>query len=177
MEEIFIQSVRRLFHMYKELADKALEQADDDALHQQADEESNSIAVVMQHMAGNMLSRWTDFYTTDGEKEWRARDGEFVDRKLSREELLAFWEKGWNCCFAIIDYLTAEDLIKTVHIRNEAHSVIDAINRQVAHYSYHVGQIVYLCRMYRKKEWKSLSIPRNKSTEFNQQQGDFLIEK
>lgn len=177
MESVYIKSVQRLFHYYKGLADRALEQVGDEALHIQADPESNSIAVNMQHMAGNMLSRWTDFYTADGEKDWRERDAEFVDGKMSREELIAYWEKGWNCCFAIIDHLQPGDLEKTVYIRKEAHSVVDAVNRQVAHYSYHVGQIVYLCRMYRKEEWKGLTIPRNKSAEFNQKPGEFLGKK
>ncbi len=177
MTEVYIQSVKRLFHYYKGLADKACEQIGDSAFHKQADEESNSIAIIMQHIAGNMLSRWTDFYTTDGEKEWRHRDSEFEDSKLSRTELLEFWEKGWACCFSIIDQLRVEDLDKTIYIRGEAHTVIDAVNRQLAHYPYHVGQIVYLCRMYRKDSWKSLSIPRNKSEEFNKQAGNFLKDK
>lgn len=177
MTEVYIQSVKRLFHYYKSLADKAFEQIDDNAFHKQADDDSNSITIIMQHIAGNMLSRWTDFYKSDGEKEWRHRDNEFEDQKLSKTELMEFWEKGWKCCFEIIDNLKPEDLEKTIYIRNEAHTVIDAVNRQLAHYPYHVGQIVYLCRMYRKDEWKSLSIPKNKSNEFNQQQGNFLGDK
>jgi len=158
------------------MAEKAIDQAGDEALHQQADEESNSIAIIIQHMAGNMLSRWADFYTTDGEKEWRNRDGEFIDKKSSRQELLDFWEKGWACCLDVIDHLTPEDLSKTIYIRQEAHTVMDAINRQAAHYAYHVGQIVYLCRMYRKADWQTLSIARNKSVEFNKEKGNFTGE-
>lgn len=177
MTEVYIQSVKRLFQYYKSLADKAFEQIDNEAFHKQADDESNSIAIIMQHIAGNMLSRWTDFYTSDGEKDWRNRDNEFEDHQLSKDALFEFWEKGWNCCFEIIDHLKTEDLEKTIYIRSEAHTVIDAINRQLAHYPYHVGQIVYLCKMYRKDEWKSLSIPRNKSSEFNQKPGNFLEDK
>ncbi|MFI5173056.1 MAG: DUF1572 family protein [Chitinophagales bacterium] len=160
MEETFIKSVQKIFHNYKTLAEKAIDQIGDDAFHIQHDEESNSIAIIMQHMAGNMLSRWTDFYISDGEKEWRVRDNEFVDTKLSREKLIEYWEKGWDCCFNIIDNVTPDDLQKTIYIRKESHTVIDAINRQLAHYSYHVGQIVYLCKMYRKADWKTLSIAR-----------------
>lgn len=177
MTEPYIKSVQRLFHYYKSLADKAFLQIEEDAIHKQADDDSNSVAVIMQHMAGNMLSRWTDFYTSDGEKEWRKRDTEFEDRQLTKEELLAFWEKGWKSCFDIIDNLKAEDLEKIIFIRSEAHTVIDAINRQLAHYPYHVGQIVYVCRMYRKSDWESLSIPKNKSEEFNQKTGNFLSAK
>lgn len=170
-DQTFIASVKKIFHAYKSLADKALVQVPDEVLHLQHNEDSNSLATIMQHMAGNMLSRWTDFYTTDGEKENRNRDGEFVDARLSREDILAYWEKGWNCCFHIIDNLKEEDLERTVYIRKEAHTVIDAINRQVAHYSYHVGQIVYVCKMYSEKEWQTLTIARNKSGDFNKTMG------
>lgn len=169
--ETYIQSVQKELHNYKTLADKAFMQIADEAFYREPDAESNSIAIIIRHLAGNMLSRWTDFYTADGEKDWRNRDDEFVEQTMSRAELLAFWEKGWHCCFHIIDNLQEEDLDKTVYIRTKPLVVIDAINRQIAHYAYHVGQIVYLCRMYRRGEWQSLSIPRNKSEEFNRKMG------
>jgi len=156
------------FKAYKKLADKAIEQVSDDELFVTLDEEANSIAVVMKHMAGNMLSRWTDFLTSDGEKPNRNRDMEFViEEGTTRQVVLDYWERGWQAVFAAIEPLQPEDFLKTVNIRGEAHTIVQAINRQMTHYAYHVGQIVFLAKHFRSSEWKSLSVPRNRSAEFN----------
>jgi hypothetical protein len=153
---------------YKKLADKALDQLNEDEFFITLDEEGNSIAIIMKHMAGNMFSRWTDFLTTDGEKPDRNRDMEFViEPKTSRDDVLAYWEKGWQRVFEALEPLSAEDLGKKVLIRGEEHTVIQAINRQLMHYANHIGQIVFLAKHFRSAEWKSLSIPRNRSAEFN----------
>ena len=153
---------------YKKLADRALDQLNEDEFFITLDEEANSIAVIMKHMAGNMFSRWTDFLTTDGEKPDRNRDLEFViEPKTSKDDVLAYWEKGWQRVFDALEPLRAEDLGKKVLIRGEEHTVIQAINRQLMHYANHIGQIVFLAKHFRSAEWKSLSIPRNRSTEFN----------
>ena len=144
-------------------------QVSEEKLFYQPNEDSNSIAVIVQHLAGNMLSRWTDFLTTDGEKEWRNRDAEFETNTTGREELMLFWNKGWQCLETAMGSLTEEDLGKIIYIRNEGHTVLEAINRQLAHYPYHVGQIVFLAKLLHAEEWKSLSIPRNKSREYNKQ--------
>jgi len=149
---------------YKKLADKALDQLNENEFFINLDEEANSIAVIMKHMAGNMFSRWTDFLTTDGEKPDRNRDSEFViEPKTGKEDVVAYWEKGWQRVFEALEPLRAEDLGKTVMIRGEAHTVIQAINRQLMHYANHIGQIIFLAKHFRSAEWKSLSIPRNKS--------------
>ena len=153
---------------YKKLADRALDQLNEDEFFITLDEEANSIAVIMKHMAGNMFSRWTDFLTTDGEKPDRNRDLEFViEPKTSKDDVLAYWEKGWQRVFDALEPLRAEDLGKKVLIRGEEHTVIQAINRQLMHYANHIGQIIFLAKHFRSAEWKSLSIPRNRSTEFN----------
>jgi hypothetical protein len=153
---------------YKKLAEKALDQLNEDEFFIMLDEEANSIAVIMKHMAGNMFSRWTDFLTSDGEKPDRNRDMEFViEPKTSKDDVLAYWEKGWQRVFAALEILTAEDLGKKVLIRGEEHTVIQAINRQLMHYANHIGQIVFLAKHFRSAEWKSLSIARNRSAEFN----------
>lgn len=153
---------------YKKLADRAIDQLNEEEFFITLDEEANSVAVIMKHMAGNMFSRWTDFLTTDGEKANRNRDLEFViEPKTSKDDLLAFWEKGWQCVFAALEPLGAEDLGRKVLIRGEEHTVIQAINRQLMHYANHIGQIVFLAKHFRSSEWKSLSIPRNRSGEFN----------
>jgi hypothetical protein len=146
-------------------ADKAIAQVADSDLHWQPDEESNSIAIIMKHMAGNMLSRWTDFLVTDGEKPDRHRDGEFIDDFKTRADLIAFWERGWACAFRTLEGLTVADLSKTVMIRAEPHSVPLAIVRQIGHYSAHVGQIIYIAKHRSGSRWKTLTIPRNKSAE------------
>ena len=134
--------------------------------HWKPDSESNSLAILMQHLAGNMLSRWTDFLTSDGEKITRNRDHEFMDSRPAIESLKELWEKGWTCFLDTLSTLTEADLLKTVTIRAEPHSVLQAINRQLTHYGYHIGQIVYLCKHLNSEHWKSLSIPRGKSTDF-----------
>ncbi len=161
------------FRSYKKMADRAIAQANDDELFVTIDEEANSIAIVMKHMAGNMLSRWTDFLTTDGEKPTRNRDMEFVVESKNKGELIDYWECGWNALFTAIEPLQLQDFEKTVTIRGEDHTIVKAINRQLTHYAYHIGQIVFLAKHFRSSEWKSLSIPKNKSAAFNQylQQG------
>ena len=152
---------------YKRLGDKAIEQVSEEELALAPDRESNSVATIVKHMAGNMRSRWRDFLTSDGEKPDRNRDGEFEDPPRSRAEVTAMWEEGWNCVFGALGPLTDSDLGRTVHIRGEAHSVMQAINRQLAHYAYHVGQIVFVAKHFRSTEWKTLSVARNRSSEFN----------
>ncbi len=153
---------------YKKLADKAVAQLDEDEFFITLDEEANSIAVIMKHMAGNMFSRWTDFLTSDGEKPDRNRDMEFVIApKTGKEDMLAYWESGWQRVFDTLEPLRAEDLGKKVLIRGEEHTVIQAINRQLMHYANHIGQIIFLAKHFRSSEWTSLSIPRNKSLDFN----------
>jgi hypothetical protein len=164
---IFLESSKRLFLYYKTLAEKAIDQIDEDQLFFSANEDTNSIAIIIQHLAGNMLSRWTDFLTTDGEKDWRNRDGEFEENYKTKAELLVFWNKGWDCLFDAINSLQPERLTDIIYIRKEGHTVMDAINRQLAHYPYHVGQIVFYAKMLKKTDWNSLSIPKNKSNEYN----------
>lgn len=155
---------------YKRLAERALEQTPDQALNAALDAESNSIAVIVKHLAGNMRSRFTDFLTSDGEKPDRNRDGEFDAPPQTRAEIMALWEAGWKCVFDAIAPLSDEDLVRTVKIRGEAHSVMQAINRQVAHYSYHVGQIVFLAKHFAVANggWAAVTIPRGKSADFTQ---------
>lgn len=156
------------FRAYKKLADKALDQLRKEEYFTTLDEESNSIAVIMKHIAGNMLSRWTDFLTTDGEKPERNRDLEFViESQASNADVMNYWEKGWQRTFETLEGLQPEDLLRTVMIRGEKHTVVQAIDRQLAHYPYHIGQIVFLAKHFRSSDWKSLSIPKNKAAEFN----------
>ena len=153
---------------YKKLAEKALAQLKDEEFFVTLDEEANSVAVVMKHMAGNMLSRWTDFLTSDGEKPNRNRDMEFViEPQTTKDDVLAYWERGWKCVFDALEPLQPEDFEKTVMIRGEKHTIVQAINRQLMHYAYHIGQIVFLAKHFRSAEWRSLSVPRNRSAEFN----------
>ena len=156
-----------LFRYYKNLAERAMAQVSDEQLVTVLDGESNSIAVIVKHMAGNMRSRWTDFLTTDGEKPDRNRDTEFEAPPATRDALLALWEQGWQCLFSALEPLSEPDLHRTVTIRGEAHSVMQAINRQMAHYAYHCGQIVLLAKHFKNAEWKSLSVPRKQSGDFN----------
>jgi hypothetical protein len=158
-----------LFRYYKKLAEEAMKQVTDEQLQIVLDPEMNSIAQTVKHMTGNMRSRWTDFLNSDGEKPDRQRDSEFVDPPATRESVRARWEEGWQLVFHALEPLTDVDLSRTVFIRGEAHSVMQAINRQIAHYAYHCGQIVLLAKHFRSREWKSLSVPRNKSGEFNRQ--------
>jgi uncharacterized damage-inducible protein DinB len=163
----YLEDSRTLFRYYKNLGEKAMAQVTDEQLQAVLDSEMNSIAIIAKHMAGNMRSRWTDFLTSDGEKPNRNRDMEFVDPPDSRKALLRLWEEGWQCLFQALDPLTEQDLSRTITIRGEVHSVLQAINRQVAHYSYHVGQIVLLAKHFRSDQWQSLSVPRRQSAEFN----------
>jgi hypothetical protein len=165
----FLSSYIKRISYYKELADKTFEQLNEADFHFQPNDVSNSIAIIIQHMAGNMLSRFTNFLTEDGEKEWRNRDTEFEEQQLSKEELLQKWEDGWACVLYAINDLTEDDLLKSITIRTEALTVMDALNRQLAHYPYHVGQIVFIGRMIKNKEWLSLSIPKGASDAFNRQ--------
>jgi hypothetical protein len=157
-----------VFRLYKKYAEGAMTQVSDEQLFVMLDPESNSIALIVKHMTGNMRSRWTDFLTTDGEKPDRNRDTEFIDPPATRQALLESWENGWNLVFSALEPLTDADMGRTVNIRGEAHSVMQAINRQIAHYAQHVGQIVFLAKHLAGTKWTSLSIPRNRSAEFNQ---------
>ena len=164
----YLEDALRTFRNYKKLAERAWAQISEDDFFRTIDEESNSIAINIKHIAGNMLSRWTDFLTTDGEKPERNRDMEFVMLpETTKAEMLAYWEKGWRVTLEAIESLTPDDLMRTVTIRGQDHTVVQAINRQMAHYAYHVGQIVYLAKHFKSSEWKSLSVPKNKSAELN----------
>ncbi len=161
------ESILKLFTYYKSLGERTFDALTDEELHLEPSTDANSVAIIVKHLWGNMLSRWTNFLTEDGEKEWRNRDAEFQETIKTREELLTKWEEGWKCLFNAIGSLTEDDLERTVYIRNEGHSVIDAIHRQLAHYSYHVGQIVFLGKLIKGEEWKSLSIPKGGSKDYN----------
>lgn len=163
----YLQDSLSLFHYYKKLAEGAMEQVTDDQLFVRLDDEMNSIGLIVKHMAGNMRSRWTDFLTTDGEKPDRNRDTEFVEPPKTRPALMQTWNEGWRRVFDALQQLTDADLERKVSIRGEPHSVMQAINRQIAHYAYHCGQIVFLAKHFRASEWTTLSVPRNKSAEFN----------
>ncbi|HEK20548.1 DUF1572 family protein [Mucilaginibacter sp.] len=163
----YLESSRKQFNYYKILAEKAVEQLTDEQLFWRPDAESNSIAIIMNHIAGNMLSRFTDFLTTDGEKPWRNRDAEFEATEQSRAAIFENWNKAWECLFNSLDTLKQEDLESIVYIRNDGHTVMEAINRQLAHYPYHVGQIVYIAKIQQGSSWQSLSIPKNSSTSYN----------
>ena len=156
------------FRNCKKMAERAIEQVSDDEFFRQIDGESNSLAVIVKHIAGNARSRWRDFLNSDGEKPDRNRDTEFETMEDTRESLMEFWESGWRTVFDALGPLTPEDLAKTVTVRGEPHTVVEAINRQLTHYSYHVGQIVFLAKHLKSSEWRTLSIPRNSSQQFNQ---------
>jgi uncharacterized damage-inducible protein DinB len=158
-----------LFRYYKQLADRAMAQLGDEQLYEVIDSEANSIAVIVKHMAGNLRSRWTDFLTADGEKPDRDRDSEFTDPPRPREALMRAWEEGWAALFTALEPLTDDDLTRRITIRGEAHSVMQAINRQLGHYAYHCGQIVLLAKHYQGENWQTLSIPRGQSARFNRQ--------
>lgn len=168
----YLKSALRQFQYYKLLGEKAMLQLEDEQLFFQPNEDTNSIAIIIQHLWGNMMSRWTDFKTTDGEKPWRFRDAEFEIHKMDKAELMQKWNEGWDCLFAAIDSTIEEELGDIIYIRNEGHTIMEAFNRQIAHYSYHVGQIVFMAKLLSKNEWQSLSIPRNKSNEFNKEKFD-----
>jgi uncharacterized protein DUF1572 len=165
----YLEDSIKSFRAYKKLAEKALAQLSDDDFFITLDEEANSVAIIMKHMAGNMLSRWIDFLTTDGEKPDRNRDMEFViEPTMTRAEVIAYWERGWQAIFDALEPLRPEDLESKITIRGKEHTVVQAINRQLMHYSSHIGQIVFLAKHFRSTQWKSLSVPRNKSHDFNQ---------
>lgn len=155
------------FRNYKKMAERAVEQVSDEEFFALIDVEANSIALIVKHVAGNLRSRWTDFLTTDGEKDFRKRDTEFELIGDTRESLMQFWENGWQVLFNSIEPLTVEDFSRTVTIRGEPHTVVEAINRQLTHYAYHVGQIVLLAKHFRSADWKTLSVPKNRSADFN----------
>jgi hypothetical protein len=163
----YLQDATSLFRYYKKLAERAMAQVTDEQLTLALDPEMNSIAIVVKHLAGNMRARWTGFPSVDGESASRNRDLEFVDPPQSRAELMAVWEEGWRCVFSALEPLSDADLGRQLTIRGEAHSVMQAVNRQLAHYAYHTGQIVFLAKQFQREEWKSLTIPRGQSQEFN----------
>lgn len=165
MKDLFIKR----FQYYKELGDKTFDQLTDDQMFWQFNEESNSIAVIVKHIAGNMLSRWTNFLTEDGEKDWRNRDLEFVNSFSTKKEVVDYWEEGWKCLFDALNQIKDPDWHAIIYIRKEPHSVSDAVLRQLAHYPYHIGQIVYIAKMLKNDDWKTLSVARNKSNEFNEE--------
>ena len=163
----YLEEVRRQFRGHKRMAEGAMAQLRDDEFFVTLDPESNSVAILVKHLAGNMRSRFTDFLTSDGEKPDRFRDREFeLTAGTSRADVMKWWEEGWNCVFSVVESLKPEDVMRTVTIRGEPHTVLQAINRQIAHYAQHTGQIVFLCKHLRSSEWKTLSIPRGKSEEF-----------
>ena len=162
LKSVFLDSAIKRLTYYKELGERTFGQLNDNDFQFLPNEESNSIAIIIQHMSGNMLSRWTNFLTEDGEKEWRQRDAEFETLPTSKDELIALWNKGWDCCLDAIKSLSDADLLKTVTIRSEALTVVDAINRQLAHYPYHVGQIIYIGKLIKNHDWQNLSMPRNR---------------
>lgn len=167
MSEEYLKSVRHELAYYKNLGEQTMAQLSDAQLFWQFNEESNSIGVIVQHLSGNMISRWTDFFTSDGEKEDRDRDVEFNPQIATRTALLDCWNKGWDCFLSLINNLKEEDLSKEITIRQVKHSVIAAVNRQLAHYPYHIGQMVFIGKMLRDAEWQSLSIPKGKSAAHN----------
>ena len=168
LDQHYLDDALYTFRYYKGLAERAFAQISDEDLFKTLDDESNSIAINMKHMAGNMISRWTDFLTTDGEKPERNRDMEFeMAPGTTKEDMLTYWDKGWKRVFDSVEPLKPEDLMRTVRIRGQDHTVVQAMNRQLAHYAYHVGQIVYLAKHFKSSEWQSLTVPRNKSAEFN----------
>lgn len=167
MADDYLDSVKKQFEYYKLLGEKTMAQVPDEALFWQYNEASNSIAIIAQHLVGNMLSRWTDFLNSDGEKDWRDRDAEFEPGINTRAALMDKWNEGWKCFMGALESLTADDLGKTIYIRNMGHTVQEAINRQLAHYPYHIGQIVFIAKMVSGDNWKSLSIPKAASKAYN----------
>jgi hypothetical protein len=169
LQNAFLQSAIKRLTYYKELGDKTFAQLNDADFYYQPNDASNSIAIIIQHMSGNMQSRWKDFLTTDGEKDWRNRDTEFEVQQLSKQQLIELWNKGWECFLGTLQSLTEDDLLKTIHIRSEGLLVVDAINRQLAHYPYHVGQIIYVAKIITDNNWQNLSVAKGQSDEYNRQ--------
>ena len=168
MKKLFVKR----FEYYKSLGDRTFGQLSEEQVFWQPNGESNSIAVIVKHIAGNMLSRWTNFLTEDGEKPWRNRDDEFINTFKTKQEVLEYWEKGWQCLFEALDQVNDDNIYSEVYIRGEAHTVLDAMIRQIAHYPYHIGQMVYIAKIMKNEDWKTLSIARNKSDEFNNEMKD-----
>ncbi len=167
MDRSYISSAIKQFDYYKGLGDKTIAQLSFEQLKKEFEKDSNSIAIIVKHLSGNMLSRWTNFLSDDGEKEWRKRDEEFEDTFTSKEDLINTWNKGWNCLFEAIKPLSKNDLEQIIYIRNQGHTVTEAINRQMMHYAYHVGQIVFMGKLIKGANWKSLSIAKGKSKAYN----------
>jgi hypothetical protein len=162
----YLRIVIERFKSIKNLGDKTINQLSEEEIHWTYNNESNSVAIIVRHLSGNMVSRWTDFLTSDGEKDYRNRDEEFIDEISSKSELMSVWEKGWKVLIATLTSLSEQDLLKNIYIRGEGHLVIEAIERQMAHYAYHIGQIVYIGKQLKDSNWKSLSIPKGKSEEY-----------
>lgn len=175
MKSSYLESIEKQFLYYKMLGEKAMEQLGEEQLFWQYNQETNSIAILVNHIVGNMLSRFTDFLTTDGEKAWRNRDAEFENPFSSKNELITYWDKGWTCLKDTLSKLTESDLETIVYIRNDGHTVIEAMNRQLAHYAYHIGQLVFIAKMLKNEEWRTLSIAKSKSNDYNKRK--FLNEK
>ncbi|MUV02580.1 DUF1572 domain-containing protein [Flavobacterium rakeshii] len=165
----YLDSIKKQFEYYKNVAERAMEQLEPQQFFYTVNDDSNSIAVIIKHLHGNMMSRWTDFLATDGEKDWRNRDDEFEQPITNKENLMQLWEEGWSCFFNTINSLTPENLTHIIYIRNEEHTVMEAINRQLSHYPYHIGQIVFFAKQIKNTPWDSLTIPKNKSGEYNKQ--------
>ncbi len=163
----YLSSVKKQFAYYKLVGEKAIDQLEPEQLFISTNDDTNTIATIVKHIAGNMLSRWTDFLTTDGEKEWRQRDQEFENDLKTKEAVMAIWNKGWDCLFTTLNLLKPEQLANIIYIRNEGHTAIEAVNRQLAHYPYHVGQIVFYAKLLKSSDWNSLTIPRNNSNNYN----------
>jgi hypothetical protein len=164
----YIEAAKKQFEQYKILGEKTFSQLTDEQLFEQISSESNSIGTIIKHLWGNMLSRWTDFLTTDGEKEWRERDEEFENDINTRNEMIEKWEAGWACLFNALNSISDSDLSKVIYIRNQGYTILEAINRQLTHYAYHIGQIVFIGKMLKDKNWISISIPKGASKEYNQ---------
>lgn len=169
MKNVFLESAIKQFEYYKILGEKTFDQLNEEDFFWKYNSESNNIATIIKHLAGNMLSRWTDFLSTDGEKEWRNREEEFEDTIYSKQELMNMWQKGWSCLLEALQSLKEEDLKKEIFIRNQGHLVMEAINRQLAHYPYHIGQIVFIGKLLKNEDWKSLSIPKGNSGIYNEE--------
>jgi hypothetical protein len=173
MKDVFVKR----FEYYKSLGDKSFTQLSEEQIFWQPNAESNSVAVIVKHIAGNMLSRWTNFLTEDGEKPWRNRDEEFINTFSTKQEVLDYWEKGWQCLFEALSQINDDNLYSEIYIRGEAHSVLDAVVRQLAHYPYHIGQIIYIAKLIKNEDWKTLSIARNRSQEFNDEMNSRFLKK
>jgi predicted secreted protein len=165
----YLLSINKQFEYYKQLGTKTINQLNKEELHLQHSTTSNSIAVLVKHLSGNMLSRWTNFTTEDGEKPWRNRDDEFIDSYTSKVQLTEAWETGWDCVFSALSSLTETDLERIIYIRNQGHTITEAINRQLMHYAYHIGQIVFIGKLIKGTEWETLSIPKGDSKNYNKE--------